>query len=102
MQPDLRKLICEHIIRVLHQKDLNQKQHICVKHDFVNRMDEIIPCDRNGHNHSRLAKRNEKETTGTDSNIILLQLRNNCQSLESRASLTFSADSETLQLPSCY
>ncbi|GFY25927.1 hypothetical protein TNCV_1916771 [Trichonephila clavipes] len=37
MQPDLRKLICEHIIRVLqHQKDVNQKQHICVKHDFVN------------------------------------------------------------------
>ncbi|GFS70827.1 transposable element Tcb1 transposase [Trichonephila clavipes] len=36
MQPDLRKLICEHIIRVLqHQKDVNQKQHICVKHDFV-------------------------------------------------------------------
>ncbi|GFU53724.1 transposable element Tcb2 transposase [Trichonephila clavipes] len=35
MQPDLRKLICEHIIRILHQKDLNQKQHICVKHDFV-------------------------------------------------------------------
>ncbi|GFU33569.1 hypothetical protein TNCV_1797831 [Trichonephila clavipes] len=35
MQPDLRKLICEHIIRVLHQKALNQKQHICVKHDFV-------------------------------------------------------------------
>ncbi|GFW07198.1 hypothetical protein TNCV_3693921 [Trichonephila clavipes] len=32
MQPDLRK----HIIRVLqHQKDVNQKQHICVKHDFV-------------------------------------------------------------------
>ncbi|GFU59568.1 hypothetical protein TNCV_3185411 [Trichonephila clavipes] len=36
MQPDLRKLICEHIIRALqHQKDVNQKQHICVKHDFV-------------------------------------------------------------------
>ncbi|GFY02292.1 hypothetical protein TNCV_3501741 [Trichonephila clavipes] len=35
MQPDLRRLICEHIIRVLHQKDVNQKQHICVKHDFV-------------------------------------------------------------------
>ncbi|GFW38011.1 hypothetical protein TNCV_4632121 [Trichonephila clavipes] len=36
MQPDLRKHICEHIIRVLqHQKDVNQKQHICVKHDFV-------------------------------------------------------------------
>ncbi|GFX03389.1 uncharacterized protein TNCV_4634011 [Trichonephila clavipes] len=36
MQPDLRKLICEHIIRVLqHQKDVNQKQRICVKHDFV-------------------------------------------------------------------
>ncbi|GFW87102.1 hypothetical protein TNCV_5124561 [Trichonephila clavipes] len=36
MQPDLRKLICEHIIRVLqHQKDVNQKQHICVKHEFV-------------------------------------------------------------------
>ncbi|GFU63689.1 hypothetical protein TNCV_1509691 [Trichonephila clavipes] len=36
MQPDLRKLICEHIIRVLqHQKDVNQKQHICFKHDFV-------------------------------------------------------------------
>ncbi|GFS70010.1 hypothetical protein TNCV_747911 [Trichonephila clavipes] len=36
MQPDLKKLICEHIIRVLqHQKDVNQKQHICVKHDFV-------------------------------------------------------------------
>ncbi|GFX28381.1 putative transposable element [Trichonephila clavipes] len=36
MQPDLRKLICEHIICVLqHQKDVNQKQHICVKHDFV-------------------------------------------------------------------
>ncbi|GFU58852.1 hypothetical protein TNCV_4782711 [Trichonephila clavipes] len=36
MQPDLRKLICEHIIRGLqHQKDVNQKQHICVKHDFV-------------------------------------------------------------------
>ncbi|GFV91326.1 hypothetical protein TNCV_898431 [Trichonephila clavipes] len=34
-QPDLRKLICEHIIHVLqHQKDVNQKQHICVKHDF--------------------------------------------------------------------
>ncbi|GFY16965.1 hypothetical protein TNCV_3690231 [Trichonephila clavipes] len=25
-----------HIIRVLqHQKDVNQKQHICIKHDFV-------------------------------------------------------------------
>ncbi|GFV54118.1 hypothetical protein TNCV_936161 [Trichonephila clavipes] len=36
MQPDLRKLICEHIIRVLQQqKDVNQKQHISVKHDFV-------------------------------------------------------------------
>ncbi|GFY05991.1 hypothetical protein TNCV_3862951 [Trichonephila clavipes] len=36
MQPDLRKLICEHIIRVLqHQKDVNQKQRSCVKHDFV-------------------------------------------------------------------
>ncbi|GFS98307.1 hypothetical protein TNCV_2208461 [Trichonephila clavipes] len=34
-QPDSRKLICEHIIRVLHQKDVNQKQHICIKHDFV-------------------------------------------------------------------
>ncbi|GFX26175.1 hypothetical protein TNCV_3707141 [Trichonephila clavipes] len=35
MQPDLMH-ICEHIIRVLqHQKDVNQKQHICVKHDFV-------------------------------------------------------------------
>ncbi|GFX48753.1 hypothetical protein TNCV_3479371 [Trichonephila clavipes] len=30
MQPDLRKLICEDIIRVLqHEKDVNQKQHIC-------------------------------------------------------------------------
>ncbi|GFX86961.1 hypothetical protein TNCV_1530501 [Trichonephila clavipes] len=39
MQPDLRKHICEHIIRVLqHQKDVNQKQHICVKHDFVKRL----------------------------------------------------------------
>ncbi|GFU03838.1 hypothetical protein TNCV_1709191 [Trichonephila clavipes] len=36
MQPDLRKHICEHFIRVLqHQKDVNQKQPICVKHDFV-------------------------------------------------------------------
>ncbi|GFW05028.1 hypothetical protein TNCV_598221 [Trichonephila clavipes] len=36
MQPDLRMHICEPIIRVLqHQKDVNQKQHICVKHDFV-------------------------------------------------------------------
>ncbi|GFU97425.1 hypothetical protein TNCV_1912801 [Trichonephila clavipes] len=36
MLPDLRMHICEHIIRVLrHQKDVNQKQHICVKHDFV-------------------------------------------------------------------
>ncbi|GFX97074.1 hypothetical protein TNCV_1998061 [Trichonephila clavipes] len=36
MQPDLRMHICEHIIRVLqYQKDVNQKQHICVKHDFV-------------------------------------------------------------------
>ncbi|GFW78152.1 hypothetical protein TNCV_136211 [Trichonephila clavipes] len=36
MQPDLRMHICEHIISVLqHQKDVNQKQHICVKHDFV-------------------------------------------------------------------
>ncbi|GFV38785.1 hypothetical protein TNCV_1983401 [Trichonephila clavipes] len=36
MQSDLRKLICEHIIHVLqHQKDVNQKQHISVKHDFV-------------------------------------------------------------------
>ncbi|GFT74785.1 integrase catalytic domain-containing protein [Trichonephila clavipes] len=36
MQPDLRMHICKHIIRVLqHQKDVNQKQHICVKHDFV-------------------------------------------------------------------
>ncbi|GFS62788.1 hypothetical protein TNCV_3202111 [Trichonephila clavipes] len=36
MQPDLRMHICEHIICVLqHQKDVNQKQHICVKHDFV-------------------------------------------------------------------
>ncbi|GFW62138.1 integrase catalytic domain-containing protein [Trichonephila clavipes] len=42
MQPDLRKLICEHIIRVLqHQKDVNQKQHICVKHDFVINLDKI-------------------------------------------------------------
>ncbi|GFX47373.1 hypothetical protein TNCV_4691781 [Trichonephila clavipes] len=36
MQPDLKMHICEHIIRVLqHQKDVNQKQHICVKRDFV-------------------------------------------------------------------
>ncbi|GFX50891.1 hypothetical protein TNCV_2732421 [Trichonephila clavipes] len=36
MQPDMRMHICEHIIRVLqHQKDVNQKQHICIKHDFV-------------------------------------------------------------------
>ncbi|GFX57370.1 integrase catalytic domain-containing protein [Trichonephila clavipes] len=36
MQPYLRKLICKHIIHVLqHQKDVNQKQHICIKHDFV-------------------------------------------------------------------
>ncbi|GFV69368.1 hypothetical protein TNCV_4589651 [Trichonephila clavipes] len=35
MQSDLRMHICEHIIRFLHQKDVNQKQHICVKHDFV-------------------------------------------------------------------
>ncbi|GFX08749.1 hypothetical protein TNCV_4227691 [Trichonephila clavipes] len=36
IKPDLRMHICEHIIRVLqHQKDVNQKQHICVKHDFV-------------------------------------------------------------------
>ncbi|GFX08728.1 hypothetical protein TNCV_4227481 [Trichonephila clavipes] len=36
MHPDLRKHICEHIIRVLqHQKDVNQKQHNCIKHDFV-------------------------------------------------------------------
>ncbi|GFX63838.1 hypothetical protein TNCV_5033071 [Trichonephila clavipes] len=41
MQPDLRKLICEHIIRVLHQKDVNQKQYICVKHDFVAFVDDI-------------------------------------------------------------
>ncbi|GFX14010.1 hypothetical protein TNCV_612151 [Trichonephila clavipes] len=35
-QPDLRMHICKHIIRVLqHQKDVNQKQQICVKHDFV-------------------------------------------------------------------
>ncbi|GFS83803.1 hypothetical protein TNCV_611251 [Trichonephila clavipes] len=33
---DMRMHICEHIIRVLeHQKNVNQKQHICVKHDFV-------------------------------------------------------------------
>ncbi|GFW68796.1 hypothetical protein TNCV_3640101 [Trichonephila clavipes] len=49
MQPDLRKLICEHIIRVLqHQKDVNQKQHICVKHDF---------CGEQSHNNSHLAFR---------------------------------------------
>ncbi|GFW83011.1 hypothetical protein TNCV_4604381 [Trichonephila clavipes] len=42
MQPDLRKHICEHIIRVLqHQKDVNQKQHICVKHDFVITMNGV-------------------------------------------------------------
>ncbi|GFW62543.1 hypothetical protein TNCV_85451 [Trichonephila clavipes] len=36
MQPDLRKLICEHIIRVLqHRKDVEQKQRICIKHDFM-------------------------------------------------------------------
>ncbi|GFY02015.1 hypothetical protein TNCV_5098761 [Trichonephila clavipes] len=52
MHPDLRMHICEHIIRVLqHQicsvlskrntigcewlKEVNQKQHISVKHDFV-------------------------------------------------------------------
>ncbi|GFX66047.1 hypothetical protein TNCV_4101871 [Trichonephila clavipes] len=36
MQPDLRMHICKHIIHVLqHKKDVNQKQHICVKHDFV-------------------------------------------------------------------
>ncbi|GFU59559.1 retrovirus-related Pol polyprotein from transposon opus [Trichonephila clavipes] len=37
MQPDLRKLICEHIIRVLqHQKDINQKNSTSHgKHDFV-------------------------------------------------------------------
>ncbi|GFU10006.1 hypothetical protein TNCV_1797091 [Trichonephila clavipes] len=36
MQPDFRSHICEHIIRVLqHSKDVNQKQHICVKHDLV-------------------------------------------------------------------
>ncbi|GFW41307.1 dynactin subunit 5 [Trichonephila clavipes] len=44
MQPDLRKLICEHIIRVLqHQKDVNQK-HICVKHDFVGRRCVLKDC----------------------------------------------------------
>ncbi|GFU72872.1 hypothetical protein TNCV_4910011 [Trichonephila clavipes] len=48
MQPDLRKLICEHIIRVLqHQKDVNQKQHICIKHD----------CGEQSHNNSQLALR---------------------------------------------
>ncbi|GFV56246.1 hypothetical protein TNCV_3266531 [Trichonephila clavipes] len=36
IQPDLRRHICEYIIRALqHQTDVNQKQHICVKHDFV-------------------------------------------------------------------
>ncbi|GFV33232.1 hypothetical protein TNCV_3948861 [Trichonephila clavipes] len=36
MQPGLRMHICEDIISVLqHQKDVNQKEHICVKHDFV-------------------------------------------------------------------
>ncbi|GFT71109.1 hypothetical protein TNCV_2851861 [Trichonephila clavipes] len=46
MQPDLRKLICEHIIRVLqHQKDVNQKQHICVKHDFV--CSQLASLDKN-------------------------------------------------------
>ncbi|GFU12919.1 hypothetical protein TNCV_1678271 [Trichonephila clavipes] len=36
MQSDLRMHICEHIISVLqHQKDVNQKEHICVKHDLV-------------------------------------------------------------------
>ncbi|GFX28052.1 hypothetical protein TNCV_2928261, partial [Trichonephila clavipes] len=36
MQPDLRMHIYEHIIRVLqYQKDVNQKLHICIKHDFV-------------------------------------------------------------------
>ncbi|GFU35247.1 hypothetical protein TNCV_340171 [Trichonephila clavipes] len=34
MQPDLRMHICEHISVLQHQKDVNQKQHICVKHDF--------------------------------------------------------------------
>ncbi|GFX86022.1 hypothetical protein TNCV_2403181 [Trichonephila clavipes] len=48
MQPDLRKLICEHIIRVLqHQKDVNQKQHICVKHDFVSYAAYCAPFDEN-------------------------------------------------------
>ncbi|GFT65230.1 adhesion G protein-coupled receptor B2 [Trichonephila clavipes] len=36
MQPDLRMHIWENIIRVLqYQKVVNQKPHICVKHDFV-------------------------------------------------------------------
>ncbi|GFU40959.1 transposable element Tcb2 transposase [Trichonephila clavipes] len=50
MQSDLRMHICEHIIRVLqHQKDVNQKQHICVKHDFVHRTARLQWC-REHHN----------------------------------------------------
>ncbi|GFU58424.1 diacylglycerol kinase iota [Trichonephila clavipes] len=43
MKPDLRMHICKHIISVLqHQKDVNQKQYICVKHDFVGYTDEPL------------------------------------------------------------
>ncbi|GFT66703.1 hypothetical protein TNCV_1961581 [Trichonephila clavipes] len=36
MQPYLKMHSCEHIISALqHQKDVNQKQHIFVKHYFV-------------------------------------------------------------------
>ncbi|GFV74814.1 hypothetical protein TNCV_1040521 [Trichonephila clavipes] len=36
MQPDLRMHTCEHIISVLQlQKDVNQKQRICVEYDIV-------------------------------------------------------------------
>ncbi|GFV31058.1 hypothetical protein TNCV_3174571 [Trichonephila clavipes] len=36
MQPDLRMHICgAHHSCLQHQKDVNQKQYICVKHDFV-------------------------------------------------------------------
>ncbi|GFX64298.1 hypothetical protein TNCV_1500221 [Trichonephila clavipes] len=48
MLPDLRMHICDHIRVLQHQKDVNQKQLICVKHLF---------CGEQSHNNSQLAFR---------------------------------------------
>ncbi|GFS98757.1 uncharacterized protein TNCV_753761 [Trichonephila clavipes] len=76
MQPDLRKLICEHIIRVLqHQKDINHKQHICVKHDFVRRHTE--PAERRS---ARLedARLRTQQSRSAATDLVRYQ-RNGCE-----------------------